>query len=281
MAKDDPFAPDYDPNWNPNFDYNGGGWGPVVPQQPDTTIPNPNTGEVPTPWDIAHTPNGRSAPPPNPALGAGTVVRNWNDPSQWINNVTGEVMPGPTENKPGGAPGAPGPSTNLNNSQVSGASSDLINLLMKRAQGSLNIDPTTDPIIRPQVDNYAATQERSRRNYLNTLAESSNPYSTGAAQTAATQTAETAGQNTANMQSQLVNNELTARRNEIQQALTELGSFLTGAQSQALHQELGLINASLQKQQLGSQNDMFLANLGLQTTNQNNYWDAVRTGLLG
>lgn len=197
-----------------------------------------------------------AAHPPPPSNGGGPPV-------------AGPAIPG------GGTPGS-----GTINSPYSGQTSELIDLLMKRAKGSLNIDPNTDPIIRPQVDNYAATQERSRRNYLNTLAESSSPYATGAQATAKTQTSEAAGQNNANFQASLVANELTSRRNEIQAALSEAGSMLTSQQQMALQHELGTINAALQQQQLTSNNDQFTAQLGLNAENQSNYWDAIRKGLL-
>lgn len=175
----------------------------------------------------------------------------------------------------GAGAGAMGPG--FGSGQAAPQSQALIDLLMKRANQSLSMDPTTDSVIRPQVDNYAATQERSRRNYLNDMAESSNPYATGAMNTAATQTAETAGQNTANLQSQLMGNELTARRQEIQQALSELGSLLTADQQMGLQRELAQIDAGLRQQQINSGNDQFLASLGLQATNNANFWDWQRS----
>ena len=188
------------------------------------------------------------------------------------------------------ASGAPAPGSGTNgaasasnfNFNLTGApqNQELIDLLMKRAKGSLNIDPTTDPIIRPQVDNYAAAQERSRRNFLNETAESSNPYATGMLNTARTQTAERAGQNTADFQGTLMQNELGSRRKEIQDALTEAGSLLTAQQQLSLQKELGLIDSALKQQQINSGNDQFAGTLGLNTTNMANYWDAVRSGLL-
>ena len=153
----------------------------------------------------------------------------------------------------------------------------LIQLLMGRANQSLKVDPN-DPIIKGQVDSFRAEQDRERRNNLNDLAESSSPYATGAQQTAATQTAEKASQATSSMQSQLMQNELTSRRTEIQNALSELGSVLTADQQMALQRELGLIDASLRQQQITSNNDQFAANLGLNAQDRKNYWDAVNSG---
>lgn len=158
--------------------------------------------------------------------------------------------------------------------------SDLVNTLLDRSKKSLHIDPTTDEVIRPQVDNYAAQQERQRRTYLNELAESNSPYATGAMDNARTQTSEAAGMNTANMESALMSNELTSRRKEIQDALSEAGTLLTGDQQMQLQHELGLIDAQLKQQGITNQNDQFFANLGLETQDRGNYWDALRRGLL-
>ena len=222
-----------------------------------------------------------------------------NDPNYWVNRIvqTGGLNSGNVQywqnaasgpsafylnpNRESGSGGAANPlDTTTAINQTSPQNQALINLLTSRANQSLNINPATDSIIRPQVDAFAATQDRSRRNYLNDLAESSSPYATGAQQTAATQTAEAAGQATGNLQSQLTQNELTARRTEIQNALSELGSMLTSDQQLALQQELGQLDAALRQQQINSGNDQFLATLGLNTANQNSYWDAVRSGLI-
>lgn len=186
---------------------------------------------------------------------------------------------------------------------------NIVNLLANRANQSLNIDPTTDSIIQPQVSDYSAAQTRQNRQALNQMAESTSPYSTGAVNTAATQLAENASQNTANMQASLVQNELAARRTEIQNALSEMGSMLTSDQQMQLQQQLGLIDASIQRQsvanqytlgqgqlanqltlgegqlglgqqQINSNNDQFAANYGLNANNQNNYWSALQNGLI-
>lgn len=184
-----------------------------------------------------------------------------------------------------------------------GFSKDLVDQLTARAKQSLNIDPKTDPIIRPQVDTANATMQRQRRSYLNDLAESSNPYQTGAQNTAATQTAEAVGQNTASLESQLVQNELNARRQEIQSALEQEGNLLTTDQYLSLQRELNAVNAGLQQQaqaqnynlglgnlnlgwgnlglgygQLQSNNDQFAANYNLNATDRANYWDWLRRG---
>lgn len=212
--------------------------------------------------------------------------------------------------------------------QNPGASSQaLVDALLKRSQQSLSIDPNTDPIIHPQVDAASAIQQRGRRNYLNDLAESSNPYATGARQTAANQTQEANDQNIAGLQSQLVQNELGARRNDISNAMGSMGSLLTNDQQLSLQRQMDAISSALGQQQmnnnlglglltannqsqglanqnqqyyaglsaqdrqflnslayqyagLNSNNSQFAANYGLNATNQANYWDAIRRGLL-
>jgi len=195
--------------------------------------------------------------------------------------------------------GQQGQNAMFDRAQMNEKNQKLIDLLMSRATQSLSIDPTTDKVIRPQVDNFAATQERQRRNFLNDLAESNSPYSTGAMQTAATQSSEVAGQNTANLESELVGRELTSRRQEIQDALQQMGQLLTSDQEMALREELGKIDAALRGTQIGnqnsqfysdlglrnralnSQNDQYLSDLGFRSADRASYWDALRRGLLG
>lgn len=161
----------------------------------------------------------------------------------------------------------------------SGQSQDLVNLLMQRAQQSLNIDPTTDSIIKPQIDAARANSDRMNRSYMSQAAERGGPNSNTDA--IGRSLAENSAQGITGLQSQLTQNELTSRRQEIQNALSESGSMLTSQQQMSLQQELGLINAQLQQSQQGNQNDQFLATLGLNSENQSNYWDSLRQGLLG
>lgn len=172
---------------------------------------------------------------------------------------------------------------------------DLIKQLTDRSNQSLEIDPQKDPIIKGQVDAARVAQERQRTNYLNDLSESSNPYTTGNLATSRLQSAEDVGTNISNLQSTLMQNELTARRGEIAQALQEKGGLLTSAQQTALQKQLGIIDAALknrgldmsndqflknlmlQRMFLDSQNDQFAANYDMNSTNMANYWDWVRT----
>lgn len=168
--------------------------------------------------------------------------------------------------------------SNTSNLSGSGQSQDLVNLLMQRAGQSLAVDPMTDPILRPQLDAANAAAQRANRSYLSESAEKMGPNSNTDA------TARSLAENTAQGQSQLAatlgQNELTARRSEIQNALAESGSMLTSQQQLSLQQELGLIDAQLRGQQLQTNQDQFTAQLGLNAEQAANYWDAIRSGLI-
>ncbi|MFH0982651.1 MAG: hypothetical protein V2A79_14095, partial [Planctomycetota bacterium] len=93
----------------------------------------------------------------------------------------------------------------------------LYDFLMKRAQQGLDVDPN-DPVIKGQVEPYNAQLQRDARTYLSQVAESGNPY---ANITAETRTAgEQVGQRTASYLGSLMQAELSARRTEIENALT-------------------------------------------------------------
>jgi hypothetical protein len=86
--------------------------------------------------------------------------------------------------------------------------------------------------------------------------------------------------------------ELTARRAEIQQALSGLQGLLSTDQQLALQRELALLDNAIRQQQIGLQgrgldldwqrallqNEQFLADLGLRASDRASYWDAVRSG---
>lgn len=160
-------------------------------------------------------------------------------------------------------------------SQRDPRSDDLYNLLMGRAKQGLNVDPN-DPIIKGQTDAYSANNQRAQRSYLSQAAEHSGPNANleGVGRSIAEQGAQATG----GLQASLMQNELTSRRNEIQQALQESGSLLTSDQQLQLQRELGLIDANLKQQGINSNNDQFTAQLGLNKDNMSNYWDWLRSG---
>lgn len=116
---------------------------------------------------------------------------------------------------------------------------DLYNLLQGRAGQSLNIDPN-DPIIKNQVNAYTANATRAYRNNINELAEQGGPNANLGAQER--QGAEAVAQGAGGMQAQLMQSELTARRQEIQDALTQMGGMLSDEQKMQLQNQLAIMD---------------------------------------
>lgn len=201
-------------------------------------------------------------------------------------------------NPAGGAIGAGQAGAATGGGQASAVSNDpmrqqLVDALTKRSQQSLAVD-RNDPNIRGQADAYAAQQERSRRDYLAQQAETQGPLSnlTGEARL----TAEKTGQANGGFEAALMGQEITARRKEIQDALTQMQGQLTAEQQMALQKELGQLDDATRRfgiqtqadtAQSGINNDwqkalmsntQFMDELGLKSENQYNYWDAVNSG---
>jgi hypothetical protein len=143
--------------------------------------------------------------------------------------------------------------------------------LRQRSQQSLNID-RNDPIIRSQADAYSANQERAKRNYLSDIAEQRGPIAN--IQGERRMASERVGQATGAFEAELMGRELSARRDEIAQALSLMAGRLTSEQALALQRELGLIDAELKRMsiqqtgQLGNRSldissDQFLRELAL------------------
>ncbi len=121
---------------------------------------------------------------------------------------------------------------------------ELWRFLMDRIHQGLDVK-SSDPLIRNQTDAYSAEQERARNLYLKNASERIGPYGTGALQGQERMTAETLGQNVGSFQAQLMWQELTARRNEIQQALSGALGLLSAQQQMSLQRELALLNNAI------------------------------------
>lgn len=139
---------------------------------------------------------------------------------------------------------------------------ELIKTLLERSKQSLNIDASTDPNIRNQVDPFEAAQQRQSRNFLADMAEKHGPGAnlTGEARVAS----EHAGQATAGYQGQLIGQEINSRRQEIQNALTSMQGYLSDQDRLALQQELGHLNDATARLGLSNQYDLGMRNLGLE-----------------
>jgi hypothetical protein len=226
-----------------------------------------------------------NGPDPFAAQGGGRFVEGvgWvdkNNPAYAQGQATTTLAPGATtpgqadQTAPSGAttsatPGAP-PTTNTTNQ---GVQDTVRNTYLEQATQS-PIPKATDPTIAAQVDPYRAEIERQKNDYINQQAESAGPYATGALRGQERAASEHAGQAVASFAGQAVGNELVARRQEIQQALSGLTGLLDADQTRALQQKLADIDAQLKtlgistgattaENQLGVQKELGIGNLNL------------------
>ena len=116
---------------------------------------------------------------------------------------------------------------------------ELYEMLLGRVKQGLDVDRTS-PTIRQQVDPYAAQQERAMRDYLAQVAEREGPR--GNITSERRMAAERMGQATGLLESQLIGREITARRQEISDALTQMGNLLTEEQRIAMQKELAQLD---------------------------------------
>lgn len=164
------------------------------------------------------------------------------------------------------------------NPSLNDRNNSLWSILMGRQGQGLNVNPR-DPIIAGQTDAYRAELTRDSRNQLAQEAEHAGPYSNQAGERR--MAGEKVAQQTGGLQASLMQNELTARRGEIQAALSQMGGMLSDDQKLALQDKLGMIDAALRQQGITNQNNQFLDQFGLNTAHESNYWDSLRKGLLG
>lgn len=157
----------------------------------------------------------------------------------------------------------------------SGAPGNLYSQLQGRANQGLAVN-SRDPIIANQVDSYRAEQDRGARNYIDQQAEARGPYSNLNSERRLAN--EHAAQATGSLQASVMQNELTAGRGEIQNALSQMGSMLSDQQKIALQQQLGYIDAALQQQRITNQNNQFLDQYGLDYWDKSNFWDKANSG---
>lgn len=157
----------------------------------------------------------------------------------------------------GGAAFAPPPSyssgAGAGGSVISGAlgtgdANSLYAQLMARANQSLTPDKN-DPVIRAQTDAFNAQRTLGDRNTLASLAEQSG--ANGNLNAATRAAGEASGQAGSQFQAGLMANEVTARRNEIQQALSGAQGLLTAEQAMSLQEEMARLDRAQQESQFG------------------------------
>jgi hypothetical protein len=193
------------------------------------------------------------------AQGQGTG-NGWTGMGQWNGSAIVPYADG--GNGGGGAAGAGGAgsaSYSASSSTSNPAITDLLARLKTRADQSLNVSPNDD-IIRNQTDAYNAQQQRAERQHLADLAESSGPLAN--LQGEQRLSSERIGQSTGAFQANLMGRELTARRQEISDALTQMGGLLTEEQRQNLQMQLASMDDAIKRMQLDQNSSQFNADLG-------------------
>lgn len=152
---------------------------------------------------------------------------------------------------------------------------DLYAQLRARMSQSLDVN-ASDPNIATQLNPYRASIERQRRDYLSGLAERGAPTQNLAAEQR--MSSEKAGQAVGSQLGTLVGNELTARRQEIADAIDTYAGLLSAEEERALRLQLAEIDADLQRMALEQDASQFDAQLGLDAENLANYWDYTYSG---
>lgn len=143
-----------------------------------------------------------------------------------------------------GAPGA-APTQNTTNQ---GTQDVLRNKYLQQVTQGTTIDAQNDPNIRQQSDAFAAAQERARRDQASDIAEKfAGSNQTGAQNVEQRMLNERAAQGRASFEADLVGRELQNRRDEINNAMQQLGGMLTGDQERAMQKELANIDAQLKR----------------------------------
>lgn len=137
-----------------------------------------------------------------------------------------------------------GPSAITNNPK----GDELYKRLMSIADQSTNISPN-DPTIKAQTDAFRAETDRGAKDYLAAAAEKGGAL--GNLDATARSAYEKSGQATAGFQAQAMANELTARRQQIMQALSGASGLLTSEQQMQLQEELASMDAALNESQFG------------------------------
>lgn len=141
-----------------------------------------------------------------------------------------------------------------------GAGTELWQMLMERAKQGTAVG-RDDQAVRSQTDAYSAQEERARRLALGEAAERNSPYSTGAQSGLERLTAAQMGQRVGGFEAELIGREITARRQEIQQALDQMGGMLTEQQRQALQLEIAKMDNSLERLRSDRQDSQYYAGL--------------------
>jgi len=202
------------------------------------------------------------------ATGQAPQQQNQTPTQQWNTSTT------PAATTPATSPVPAGPTSTTGTTASSDA---LLQFLIERAKQGTAVN-RNDANIRAQIDPMTAQLERSSRNYLDTIAEGSRgtPFNMQGEQRMA---AERTGQAAGLMEAQVIGREISARRDEIQQALTQWGSMLSDAQRLELQRELGYLEDRARSSDREAANARFEQGLGLEWWNLGNQDYYRRAGL--
>jgi hypothetical protein len=165
---------------------------------------------------------------------------------------------------------------NSRNQVIQGRQDQLYNTLMGRAQQGLNVNPN-DPVIAAQTNAFRAEQDRNARHMIDDAAARGGPNAN--LNLERRMASEGASRATGGLQAQLMGNELTNRRNEIQNALSQMGGMLTQDQQLALQGELGMIDANLRAWQTQIGSDQYALNRGDLLNERDWRQDRINRGL--
>jgi len=171
---------------------------------------------------------------------------------------------------PGERPGGGGVGGGVGQVSNQDRYNQLYDMLMKRATQGLDVS-ADNPQIKAQTDAANAAMERERRRNLADLAERGGANANLSAETR--MTGEDVGQRTAQLQAGLMGQELAAKRNEIQNALSQMGDLLTTEQKMELQRELSLYDNAIRQQQLRQQQSQFEQQLGFNIGDREAYWN--------
>ena len=236
-----------------------------------TQVYTPGTGQAdPSAWGSFTTGQGVDPSQYAQVVTALRAQGGWNtgteDPNYWVNRIAStnggwgnpdnvkyymdRIAAGPN-GQPSDSPSASGggglpPAQFANGPLTDPNATALFNQLMKTSQESLSVSPN-DPIIKSQTDAYSADQQRQMLAEQQQFSAGHGPFTDLSAEIAATN--EKAGQNTAGYQATLMGNEVTARRQEIQSALSGAQGLLTAEQQMQLQEELDRLNLQEQAYQ--------------------------------
>lgn len=196
----------------------------------------------------------------DPSSVTGAPASGYTDPSSAANPVQTQATNAQTySTTPGAAP--------TQNTANQGAQDVLRNTLLDRATQGTTVD-TNDPTFRAQADNYAATQERLRRNYQDDAAErltAQGMGSSGAMDAERRFSNEQAANSTAGFEAQLAQSELMNRRQEISDALNGLGGLISGDQARALQKQLADLDAAIKRESLAQSGSLASQDLALRS----------------